>query len=304
MKRRRCAAGTFRSRTSWNLGVMPARWTEPFPWCSRSLSRCIPPNPSMNNCRRFRKWCRLQSTTLCALHGKSDMPEPILKSGGGSALHDGVRKHREAPEAAEAPALPVSHDDNVPTSPSTSLELVIRPDPYLLDGRHANNAWLQELPKPVSKITWGNAAFLSPRTAAAQHLHHGAMVELKRAGRSVVLPAFVLPGHAEDCVTIHLGHGRAKTGRVGSGVGFNAAIMQTRVGAVGRSGLELWSVPDGSHVFATTHDHHRMEGRDLVRVESALPGATAEMKGAQALLFGRLSRRKRRPRRKNPFIQR
>ncbi|HEY2573298.1 MAG TPA: 4Fe-4S dicluster domain-containing protein [Verrucomicrobiaceae bacterium] len=180
-------------------------------------------------------------------------------------LHDGV-----ALVARPVPAATVTtEDDRSPAmTRAASLELIIRPDPHLLDGRHADNAWLQELPKPLSRLAWGNGAFLSAATAGELHLSHGEVVELKRGSGLVEAPVFVLPGHADRCVTVHLGHGRSRAGRVGNGVGFNAALLQTRREPWGGAGLEIRSTGK-AHFFATTHDHQRMEGRDLVRVQGA-----------------------------------
>lgn len=181
-------------------------------------------------------------------------------------LHDGVLKNTEAP-----PAVPPNAAKTTRVDSAGGLELMIRPDPYLLDGRHANNAWLQELPKPISRLTWGNAIFVGPRTAALQHLEQGNVVELKRGALNVSAPVFVLAGQAEDCALVHLGGGRSRAGRVGNGVGFNAAVLQTLREPWGGGGWEVRKT-GGHHEFATMHGHSRMEGRDLVRVESVSGG--------------------------------
>ena len=81
-------------------------------------------------------------------------------------------------------------------------------DPTIWDGRFANNAWLQELPKPLTKLTWDNAALLSPATAARLGLGNGEVVELRSGGSAVRAPVWVMPGQANDSVTVHLGYGR------------------------------------------------------------------------------------------------
>src|SRR5207245_783251 len=121
----------------------------------------------------------------------------------------------------------------------SSIEIVFRPDPALYDGRFANNGWLQELPRPVTKLTWDNAVLMSPRTAKQLEVglprrgRHGGehgearvdLVRLQLPGREPhVMPAWVVPGHADDSITIHLGHGRTRAGRVGTGVGFSAKV--------------------------------------------------------------------------------
>ena len=88
------------------------------------------------------------------------------------------------------------------------LNLLIRADPHIGDGRFSNNAWLQELPKPLTKLVWDNAALVGPATAERLQLANEDVVELKYRGRSVHAPVWILPGQADDCVTVHLGYGR------------------------------------------------------------------------------------------------
>lgn len=116
------------------------------------------------------------------------------------------------------------------------LELMFRPSPSIRDGRFANNAWLQELPQPFTKITWDNAALVSPATAKRLQLLNEDVVDLKYRGRSVRAPVWILPGQADDCVTVHLGYGRTRVGRVGNGVGFDAYALRTSDAPWGGSG--------------------------------------------------------------------
>ena len=120
------------------------------------------------------------------------------------------------------PALNLNLPAATPTAAGEGLELVFQLDPSILDGRYANNGWLQELPKPLTKITWDNAAFLSPATAEALDVTNNDLVSLKVGDVEVLAPVWVLPGQAADVVTVHLGFGRELAGRVGSEVGFNA----------------------------------------------------------------------------------
>jgi molybdopterin-containing oxidoreductase family iron-sulfur binding subunit len=115
------------------------------------------------------------------------------------------------------------------TSPAAAsgLELVFRPDPTVWDGRFSNNGWLQELPKPVTKLTWGNAAHLSLATAERLGVDTGDLVELTHLGRSVEAAVWVMPGHADESITVHFGYGRTRAGRVGNGAGFNAFALWT-----------------------------------------------------------------------------
>jgi molybdopterin-containing oxidoreductase family iron-sulfur binding subunit len=130
------------------------------------------------------------------------------------------------------------------TNHQAALELAIAPDPAIYDGRFANNGWLQELPKPITKLTWDNAILMSPATAERLGLGRGGfahggdhggyrvpVVELHAGDRWIAGPVWVQPGHADGAVTIHLGYGRSLAGRVGGDanhrVGFNAYRLQT-----------------------------------------------------------------------------
>ncbi len=125
-----------------------------------------------------------------------------------------------------------------------SYELVFQPDPTIQDGRFANNGWLQELPKPLTKVTWDNVALMSPTTAlelgvglgsyarAGEHGgYHPDVVELQVGGRTVQAPVWIMPGHADGSITVSLGYGRDQAGRVGGTssqrVGFNAYRLRT-----------------------------------------------------------------------------
>jgi molybdopterin-containing oxidoreductase family iron-sulfur binding subunit len=177
------------------------------------------------------------------------------------SLHDGVVANTALPGInVTAKAPPVAEP-----KPAQGLEIMFRPDPVIWDGSFANNGWLQELPKPQSKMTWDNAAWISPTTAQAHNLNTEDVVELKYQGRTVTAPVWIMPGHANDSVTVHLGFGRTRAGHVGNEVGFNAYLLRTSAEPDGGTGLEVNKV-SGTHTFATTQHTQTMEGRDLVRV--------------------------------------
>jgi len=183
-----------------------------------------------------------------------------------AALHDGVMPGTEL--AALDPRLVDALDTaDVGAADEGGLELHLRPDPCVWDGRFANNAWLQELPKPVTRLTWDNAALLAPATAERLGLEREQVVELRANGRSVRAPVWIVPGHAEDAVTLHLGYGRTHAGRVGDGCGVDAYALASVDSLGSVRGVEL--VPTGERArLACTQDHHSMEGRDIVRVET------------------------------------
>ncbi len=140
------------------------------------------------------------------------------------------------------------------------LELVFAPDPTIWDGRQANNGWLQELPKPLTKLTWDNAALIAPSLAKRLDLRNEDVVELRYQGRSLTAPVWILPGHADGAVTLTLGYGRSRAGRVGNGVGVNAFLLRSSDAPWFGTGLEIRKTA-AHHPLATTQHHHTMEGR-------------------------------------------
>ena len=141
---------------------------------------------------------------------------------------------------------------------------MFQPDPTLGDGRWANNAWLQELPKPLTQLTWGNAVLMSAATAASHGLANVDVVEIALDGRRANGPVWIVPGHGDGSITLYLGHGRARAGRVGNGVGFNSYALRTSSAPWFAAGATLRRTGE-RHALAVTQTHHRMEGRDIVR---------------------------------------
>ncbi len=145
------------------------------------------------------------------------------------------------------------------------------------DGRYANNGWLQELPKPLTRLTWDNAVLASPATikqlkaagsVSSQGGEHGQIesevVELKVGDRTVKGAIFAMPGHAPDSVTVHLGYGRLRAGHVGTGTGFNAYALRTSDTLWSGGGASVTLTGD-TYSLACTQYHHLMEGRGMVR---------------------------------------
>jgi molybdopterin-containing oxidoreductase family iron-sulfur binding subunit len=161
--------------------------------------------------------------------------------------------------------------------PQAGLEISFRNDPSVLDGRFANNGWLQELPKPITRLTWDNAVLASPSTAAKlraveapslQGGEHGQIitdvVELKYRDRAIRGALFQVVGHPDDCVTVHFGYGRSRGGRVAAGAGFNANAIRTSDAPWFGGGAEIVRTGE-KFSLACTQYHHLMEGRELVR---------------------------------------
>ncbi len=140
-----------------------------------------------------------------------------------TALHDGVVAGTSFPEktppTAKMPQLAA-------TAPG--LEIVFRPDPSVGDGTMSNNAWLQEMPKPQSKMTWDNAVWISSKSAERYGVTTGDVVEIEVGGRRVEGPIWIMAGQADESLTVHFGYGRTRAGRVADGVGFDAYALRTR----------------------------------------------------------------------------
>ena len=142
-----------------------------------------------------------------------------------------------------------------PVASGQGLEVNFRPDPSVWDGRYANNAWLQELPKAYSRITWDNAIFVSPNTAHTNNWRNDQEVTLTLNGQSVTGAIFMLPGQPEDVVTVHLGYGRTKVGKIGQGTGFNANLIRPADGTWFASGAQI-KPTGGVYKIATTTQHN------------------------------------------------
>jgi molybdopterin-containing oxidoreductase family iron-sulfur binding subunit len=195
------------------------------------------------------------------------------------ALHDGLVPDTAQP--AEAPALAAPRPPEAPRpAAGPGLELVFRPDASVWDGRFANNAWLQELPRPLTKMTWDNAALMAPATAQRLGLRSEEVVELRLGGRSVRAPVWIQPGHAADSVTVHLGYGRRRTGRVGRGAGFDAGALRTSEAPWIALDLEIAKTGE-TYPLACTQSHHSLEGRDILRT-SPLQEALRTLEGSHA----------------------
>jgi molybdopterin-containing oxidoreductase family iron-sulfur binding subunit len=177
------------------------------------------------------------------------------------ALHDGVIAGTASP--SKAVSLRAGFDQASETVVQ-GLEVVLRPDPTIWDGRYANNGWLQELPKPLTRLTWDNAAHFSPATAERFGLDNQDVIELQFKGRSIEAPVWISPGQADDSVLVHFGYGRQRVGRVGKGAGFNAYALRTSDSPWQGSGLEIRKMGRRDRL-ATVQDHGSMEGRHLVR---------------------------------------
>lgn len=182
------------------------------------------------------------------------------------ALHDGLMADTRA--ESYKPEWSLQSETSAATSPNAGelgLEVTFCPDPTIWDGRFANNGWLQELPKPLTKLTWDNAALVSPRTAERLGVSNYDLVELSRDGQTIRAPIWIVPGQPHDSISLALGYGRTRSGRIGNGRGANAYILRSAEPAWFLSGVELKRTGE-RRSLAVTQNHHSMEGRGLVQL--------------------------------------
>ena len=173
------------------------------------------------------------------------------------SLHDGVMAGTALPAINVAAGTnfgkPPAAQNTVP-SPS-DLEISFRPDPSIFDGRFANNGWLQETPKPNTRLTWDNAAMVSPATAQHLSVTTGDYVKLQLSGHETKAGIMIVPGHADNSVTLHLGYGRRRAGKVGTGPGFNANFIRTSAAPWASTGLRLEKTGDEYYFAVTQHQY-------------------------------------------------
>jgi MoCo/4Fe-4S cofactor protein with predicted Tat translocation signal len=195
-------------------------------------------------------------------------------------LHDGFLA------GSAAAAATVQHDtaelkramselNAAPPPTMQGLDVVFYRDSKMDDGRNNNNGWLQELPDPITKLTWDNAVLLSPATAKELGVFYDRnvqnqkffnfKVEVTLQGRTITGPVWIQPGMADHTVGLALGWGREKTGRVGAGAGFNAYKLRSSDHLFYASGATVKTTGDQSYELATTQSHWSMDGRPVVR---------------------------------------
>lgn len=189
-------------------------------------------------------------------------------------LHDGVDTgdHFAAVDVNIADGFSSRINEYLNTSSRVDgIEIVIKPDAKLFDGRFANNGWLQELPEPMTKITWDNVALMSPATARQLGIRaersikdkDTPVVRIEAAGETIEIPAWVQPGHADDSITLTVGYGRTGIGRVADGVGVNTYPLRN-TGAAYYQSADV-TVTGRRYEIACVQDHNSIEGRDMIR---------------------------------------
>jgi MoCo/4Fe-4S cofactor protein with predicted Tat translocation signal len=169
--------------------------------------------------------------------------------------------------AAKAPSLPAHTEFD-----AQSVEINFRRDPSIYDGRFSNNGWLQELPKPMTKMTWDNPVLIGPKTAERLGLQSEDMISLELNGKKVTAPVWIQAGHPDNSVTVFLGYGRRRAGRVGTAAGFDFYPLRNSAAPWFTSGVKIEKV-GGTYILASTQGYQTMETqngdtRPLVRTRT------------------------------------
>ncbi len=172
----------------------------------------------------------------------------------------------KSPEIATAIAAEIAKQPPTAADPLVKgvVEVAFAPDAKMFDGRYANNAWLQELPDPITKISWDNAATLSPKTAAENGVSDGDVIRLRHGGQVATIVAWVVPGQTDGTVGVHLGWGRTVSGRVGTGRGFDVYPLRTTESMSFVTGVRIEHAGE-RYPVSQTQEHNAMEGRPIAR---------------------------------------
>jgi molybdopterin-containing oxidoreductase family iron-sulfur binding subunit len=209
------------------------------------------------------------------------------------SLHDGWVDGTTSSETKAAFKVQSYGDAIRAGSYAEGIELNIRRDPTIYDGQFSNNGWLQELPKPMTKLTWDNAVLIGPKMAERLQIKVEDVVELELNGKKVTGPVWIQAGHPDNSVTVTLGYGRKRAGRVGTAVGFDAYALRTTAAPWIATGLQIrktgetyklastqgyqsMDTPDGGHrplVRETTLEEYRKEPA-FAKEEEPAPGLT------------------------------
>ena len=190
----------------------------------------------------------VRATWKAQLSGQGDFEQNWRK-----ALHDGfidgtaLELKTVSPKAGLTPLQAAVSAD--------SVEIIFRPDPSIYDGRYANVGWLQELPKPITNLSWDNAALISNQTLLKYALQESDVIEIALNGKKVKAAVLVVPGHPDNSITVYLGHGRRRAGRVGSGTGFDAYSIRPSWSPLVATGATITKT-DATYEFAVTKSHY------------------------------------------------
>ena len=176
------------------------------------------------------------------------------------SLHDGwIEGTAFAPTSVSAKSA-AAPSESKPADPN-AIELNIRRDPTIYDGQFSNNGWLQELPKPMNKLTWDNAIQIGPAMAQRLNIATEDVVELELNGKKVTGPVWIQAGHPDNSVTVTLGYGRKRAGRVGTAQGFDAYALRTTAAPWIATGVKIRKTGD-MYKLASTQGMQSMDTPD------------------------------------------
>ncbi len=229
------------------------------------------------------------STPPAALKLATDVPasEGGFEKSWRKWLHDGYVAGTAFTPVAAVVAADVA--TRITAGPAVDgVEVNFRLDATIYDGRFANNGWLQELPKPMTKLTWDNGALVAPSTAEAYELHTGDIIAVEHEGRTLNVPVWITPGHAKDCITIAVGYGRTRAGRVGNGAGFNTYAL--RGSTAPWFGAAKITKTGDEYDLVGTQDHWTIEGRNIIR-SATLEEFKAQPAFVKEMEHGKLDKR-------------
>jgi molybdopterin-containing oxidoreductase family iron-sulfur binding subunit len=173
---------------------------------------------------------------------------------GGTAFSPKQAALKPAYQASSKPAEGMLYTLLVPHT----IELNFRRDPSIYDGRFANNGWLQELPKPLTKMTWDNPIMIGPAMAERLKLNFKDVAELEFNGKKVKGAVWIQAGHPDYSITVFLGYGRTRAGRIGTGTGFDVYPLRTSQAPWFAGGAQLRATGE-TYQLASTQGYQTME---------------------------------------------
>ena len=181
------------------------------------------------------------------------------------AVHDGVSSGSGQLETPPVNRNPFAHT----ATETSAIEVCFVPSGSVWDGRYANNGWMQELPDSITKLTWDNAALISPKTAAALGVEQGDVLKVTVNGVEINIAALPVPGTADDTIILSIGYGREFGGRVCTGAGVNVYPL--------RASANTWSAPatvaatGNTYPLATTQMHFDVNSTPGKGTQERLP---------------------------------
>ncbi|MBA3914847.1 MAG: 4Fe-4S dicluster domain-containing protein, partial [Acidobacteriales bacterium] len=178
------------------------------------------------------------------------------------SLHNGFVEGTTFPAkqvAAKAGGVPAATPANL-----GQIEINFRRDPSIYDGRFCNNSWLQELPKPMTKLTWDNAVMVGPAMADRMGVATKDMIRLELNGQKIEAAVWIQAGHPDNSVTTFLGYGRKRAGAVGTGAGFDFYPMRVSATPWFTTGVNIQKTGE-TYLLASTQGYQTMDAPDQAR---------------------------------------